>query len=199
MGSERESEIESFPRDPAAPEVAAGKAPSPAEDRLAELAARCAELEERWLRSQADYQNLRRRGQSDAEAALRRTLQPLFADLLLVLDFLDLALSSPATNEEARNLSTGVQLTRTRLLQALEGAGLEEIPSRGTFDPTVHEAAGSRPAEGVASGSILEMARKGYRWRGQVVRPARVIIATESHAGSAAPDRPGPLAPASDA
>jgi len=157
-------------------------APAPqssADERLAELTDRCKELEDKLLRSQADYQNLRRRGQTDLEAALRRALQPLFADLLLVLDFLDLALATPASHEEAKSLATGVQLIRTRFLQALEAAGLEEIPAQGAFDPAVHEAGGSRPSPGVASGTIVEVARKGYRWRGQVVRPARVIIAAE--------------------
>jgi molecular chaperone GrpE len=167
MAREREPETEPTPTEPTT------------DARVAELTARCAELEEKWLRSLADYQNVRRRSQADVESALRRALQPLFAELLLVLDFLDLALATPATHEEARNLATGVQLIRTRLLQALEAAGLEEIPSRGAFDPAIHEAGGSRPAEGVAGGTILEVARKGYRWRGQVVRPARVIVAAE--------------------
>ena len=173
MAREREPETEPTPTEP------------DADGRVAELTARCAELEDKLLRSVADYQNLRRRNQADVESALRRALQPLFADLLLVLDFLDLALSTPATNDEAKNLATGVQLIRTRLLQALEAAGLEELPTRGAFDPAIHETGGSRAAED-APGTILEVARKGYRWRGQVVRPARVIIAAESSA--AAPD-----------
>jgi molecular chaperone GrpE len=181
MGSEREPEIET----PARENAPLAQASTELEARVAELTARCADLEDRWLRSHADYQNLRRRSQADLESALRRTLLPLFADLLLVLDFLDLALTTPAEHEEARSIATGVQLIRTRLLQTFEAAGLEELPAQGAFDPAVHEAGGSRAAAGVASGTILEVARKGYRWRGQVVRPARVIVAAEP---AASPD-----------
>ncbi len=155
------------------------------EEHIAELEERCAELNERWLRAQADYQNLRKRSQADVEASLRRVVQPLFSELLLVLDYLDLALSSPVRSDDARSLAEGIQLTRTKLLHALDASEVEELPTTGSFDPAVHEAVGTREADGVAPGTILETLRKGYRWRGQVLRPARVIVAAERDSSSA--------------
>ncbi len=148
--------------------------------RVAELEARCQELEERWLRAQADYQNLRRRGQMELEGALLRTMQPLLDELLLVVDYLDLALSSGATSEEARKLAEGVQLTRTKLARSLKLADVEAVPTSGVFDPALHEAAGSVPTDEQPPGTILSTVRPGYTWQGRILRPARVVVATSS-------------------
>src|SRR5262249_48117970 len=86
------------------PESRAGEADA----RVAELEARCGELETRWLRAQADNQNMLRRQQQELDSAVLRALQPLLDELLLVLDYLDLALAAPATSAEARTLAEGV-------------------------------------------------------------------------------------------
>ena len=82
--------------DPAARTGDADARTGEADTRVAELEARCAELEARWLRAQADNQNMRRRQQQELDSAVLRALQPLLDELLLVLDYLDLALASPA-------------------------------------------------------------------------------------------------------
>jgi len=147
------------------------------EERIVELERRCEDLNTQWLRAQADYKNLRRRALTDSEAALRREMQPLLEELLLALDFLDMALSSPVESRDAENLLLGVQMTRTKFVQALEGAQLEPIPTDGLFDPAVHEASETRADTDAAPGSIVETVRRGYTWRGQVLRPAVVVVA----------------------
>ncbi len=148
--------------------------------RVVELEARCAELEARWLRAQADNQNMRRRAQQELDGALLRTLQPLLDELLLVLDYLDLALAAPATTAEAKALATGVGLTRAKLVQALELADVRAIATEGLFDPALHEAAESRPAPDRPAGTILATLRPGYTWQGRILRPARVAVADAS-------------------
>jgi molecular chaperone GrpE len=157
--------------------------------KTSELEARCADLEARWLRAQADYQNLRRRTQQELDSALFRTLQPLLEELLLVADYLDMALAAPATSPEARALAAGVELTRSKLAQALELAEVRAIPTAGSFDPALHEAGESRFVPGKAPGTILATTRAGYTWQGRILRPARVVVA-------AAPEGPGATAPA---
>jgi len=149
-----------------------------------ELAARCAELEARWLRAQADYQNLRRRTQQELDSALFRTLQPLLDELLLVADYLDMALSAPAASAEAKSLAAGVELTRSKLAQALELVDVCAISTGGSFDPALHEAGESRIVPDKAPGTILATTRPGYTWQGRILRPARVVVA-------AAPDDAG--------
>ena len=172
-----EHELESG--EPASPELSG-------ETRLAELEARAQELEARWLRAQADYQNLKRRAQAELETALLRTLQPLLGELLLALDYLDLALSASLTTPEAKNLAAGVQLTRAQLARALEAADVRTIPSAETFDPGLHEAAGQRPTDEVPPGTILATVRAGYTWQGRILRPARVVLACAPGASSSA-------------
>ena len=147
------------------------------EQQVAALEERCAELNDKWLRAQADYQNLRRRALTDLEAGFKREVQPLLDELLLVLDFLDMALAAPVESADARHLAMGVQLTRAKLVQALAGSEVKEIPADGAFDPARHQATETRWAEGVDPGAIIEVIRKGYTWQGHVLRPTHVIVA----------------------
>jgi len=162
-------------------DTAAAAEPPPAETsataKIAELEARCADLNARWLRSQADFQNARRRAQQELEGALQRTLQPLLDELFLVADYLDLALAAPVTTPEGKNLAAGVQLTRAKLVQALELADVRLIPTTGAFDPAQHEAAEGRPSREHDPGTILATVRPGYTWQGRILRPARVVVA----------------------
>ena len=149
-----------------------------------ELEADLEALREQVMRAQADYQNLKRRVQSDYEAGLKRTLRPLVDELLLVLDFLELALASPAGTPDARNLATGVELTRAKLLQALEGIDVRPLVVGERFDPALHEATETRNVESSEPGTILAVKRKGYTWKEQVIRPAQVVVAAGSDEGS---------------
>jgi molecular chaperone GrpE len=143
-----------------------------------ELESRCRELEQRLVRAQADYQNSRRRAQQELDAALLRALQPLLQELLLVGDYLDLALASKATSEDAAALAQGVALTRSKLTNALELADVRPIPTDGPFDPSLHEAVDSRPGAGAPAGTILEVLQPGYTWQQRILRPARVVVAS---------------------
>ena len=165
-------------------------AQAPADDpatRVSELEARCAELETRWLRAQADYQNTRRRAQQELESALLRTLQPLLDELLLVADYLDMALAAPATGSESKALAGGVALTRSMLAMALEFVDVRPIATEGVFDPARHEAGESRPSP-EPPGTILATLRPGYTWQGRILRPARVAVAAEPGSARKATD-----------
>ena len=142
-----------------------------------DLQAECEELRSKWLRAQADYQNLKRRQLSDIEAALRRSQSSLLENLLIVLDHLDMALASPTETEEGKNLAMGVRLTRDQLVQCLEREEVVAIDTDGPFDPEVHQAVATLELEGAEPGTILEVTRPGWSHRGQVLRPAQVKVA----------------------
>ena len=160
-------------------EPAEGTAPPPMtlEEQVLALRSECDALREKSLRAQADYQNQKRRALVERDMEVRRRLQPLLAELLLVLDFLDMALASPATVDETKNLLVGVDMTRTRFLQALENAGVNPIATDGAFDPEQHEATETEEAEGATPGSILRVVRRGYEWNDVVLRHAQVVVA----------------------
>jgi molecular chaperone GrpE len=179
MRAEREPSEVRPPTD--APDSAGNpETPADADARIAELESRCADLEARWLRTQADYQNARRRAQQELDSALFRTLQPLLDELLLVADYLDLALATPASGEEAKAISAGVALTRSKLVQALEQVGVRPIPTTGAFDPALHDAAESRATSTDEPGTILATLRSGYTWQERILRPARVVVAASA-------------------
>jgi len=132
-----------------------------------------------WKRAAADYQNLRRRLQSDIDAAVARRKASLLGDLLLVLDYLDMALATPVSTEEGKTLHAGVEATRTALLGALEREGVKPLPEGGRFDPAVHASVATDDESGAEPGEILATLRRGYTHEGKILRPAQVRVAGE--------------------
>jgi molecular chaperone GrpE len=130
----------------------------------------------RWQRAAADYQNLKRRSASEVEGAVRRSLESLLAGLLLVVDHLDLALSAQVHSEDARSLAEGVRLTRDQLLGTLRQEGVEPIIDGGAFDTRLHEAVATVEQADREPGQIVDTLRRGYTWRGQVLRAAHVRV-----------------------
>lgn len=130
-----------------------------------------------WQRAQADYQNLKRRTAQDIEAAIRHAGQGLLDDFLLVLDNLDMALSTPCTTDEAQNLLIGVRMTHDQMLKAFEQNAVTPIPTDGVFDPTVHQAVATIATDEYEPGTILEVVRSGWTHMGNVLRHAHVKVA----------------------
>lgn len=129
-----------------------------------------------WQRAQADYQNLRRRMGADIDSAVARAKQGLLQELLLVLDYLDMALCSPASNDETRNLRAGVEMTRAQLWRVLEGQGLRLVPESGKFDASVHQAVETVASAEHPPGMVISTLRKGYWCGTQILRPAQVRV-----------------------
>jgi len=167
-------------------------APSPAcEADASALEALARERDEylaRWQRATADYQNLRRRSASEVENAVRRSLESQLSGMCLVIDHLELALKSPVKSDDARALARGVELTLSQMLALLKQEGVEPIASAGDFDPALHEAVATLETEDVPAGHIVDTLRKGYTWRGQVLRPAHVRVARAPQEASRAGD-----------
>ncbi len=126
-------------------------------------------------RTAAEFDNFRKRVQRDQESLVARAGERLVRELLPVLDDLERALQAAEEHEEAK-LEDGVRLVHRSLAELLRREGLEEIETEGRFDPHVHEALLSQPAE-AESGAVLEVLQKGYRLGDRVLRPSRVIVA----------------------
>ena len=121
-------------------------------------------------RAQADFENYRKRAAREASAAGERAKSGFVRELLPVVDNLERALASAAENEQ--HLAAGVRLVHSELIAVLERHGVKQ------FDPDWHEAMLTRPAnEDAAAGTIVEVLERGYRLNGQVLRPARVVVA----------------------
>jgi molecular chaperone GrpE len=128
-------------------------------------------------RTQADFENYRKRVARDAAAAQERGIGSLAKELLPALDNLDRALEAAAEDDP---LLHGVRLVRTELKAALARAGIESFcPLGEQFDPSVHEAVATAPQApgGKPSGTVVEVYQDGYRLGEGVLRPARVVVA----------------------
>ena len=162
--------------EPETPEVAEPEAAEP-EDELTRTTRERDEYLDLAKRTQADFENFRKRSMKDAAAAGNRARIGLIREILPVVDNLERALGvAPEGDGDA--FVEGVRLVYRALEGALERAGVEVIEPKGdTFDPNVHEALSMRPQEGAESGIVLDVVEKGYRTADTVVRPARVVVA----------------------
>jgi molecular chaperone GrpE len=148
------------------------------ESELALLAAQRDEYLSLAQRTQADFENYRKRVAREAAAAEQRGVGRLARELLPALDSLDRALEH-AVAEHAEQMVEGLRLVQRDLRGALERAGIEAFGQAGEqFDPGQHEAVAQQSRDGVAPGLIVEVFQPGYRIAGGgILRPARVMVA----------------------
>jgi len=152
------------------------------EDALAQLHERAARADE-YLglaqRTQADFENFRKRMTRDVRAAEARGTGRLAKELLPALDNLERALTAvEAAEQDDEHLTKGVRLVQSELAAALNRSGIEGfVPTGARFDPVEHDAVAQQPFEGAEPGTVVEVLQSGYRLNGAILRPARVIVA----------------------
>ncbi|HJM56879.1 MAG TPA: nucleotide exchange factor GrpE [Planctomycetota bacterium] len=133
-----------------------------------------------WHRARADYQNLKRRTFDDVQGAVGRERTALLQEMLTILDFLDMALATPVEHAEAKNLKTGVQMTRDQLMALLERHRVAAMETEeGAFDHDLHQAVATVESTDVEPGQIVEVMRRGFTIAGDVLRYAQVRVAAE--------------------
>jgi molecular chaperone GrpE len=134
-----------------------------------------------YLRAAAETDNVRKRARRDVEIASARGVARLARELLPSLDNLDRALAAAEAQEGdgEHHLTKGIRLVQQDLLGALTRVGIEQYAPEGeVFDPHQHEAVAQMPAEGVASGVISQVYQPGYRYKDEILRAAKVVVAT---------------------
>ena len=141
------------------------------------LAADLAELNQRFLRTAADFENYKRRTAQEKDDLLKYSNAKLMAELLPVLDNFQLALKSPAESVEAQNVVKGVEMIYRQMLQTLEAAGMAKIEAVGQpFDPNLHEAIMQVDDDTVPEDTVVEELRAGYMLKERVIRPSMVKV-----------------------
>jgi molecular chaperone GrpE len=170
--------------DPEAPEgtagaeadAAAGLAPSEPVDELEALRRERDELKDALLRRRADFENFRRRVERDRAGTAAEAEAGILRQVLGTVDNLERALGAAG---EDSGLREGVELTHRELLSLLDSLGVEAVSPLGQrFDPAFHQAIVHEPAEGFAAGTVAEVFRKGYTYKGRLLRPALVKVAS---------------------
>lgn len=135
---------------------------------------------DRLIRLQADFENYKRRNQTARAEAAAEARRGMLSDLLAVYDnFLRAREHAAEAPPEAAPYLEGFDAIRVQLEQLLATQGLEEIPASAgePFDPRIHEAVATIPTETPEDhGLIAELVRKGYTFKGNVLRPAVVTV-----------------------
>lgn len=144
-------------------------------DPLTELQQEVGELREQLLRQRADFENARKRFRREADEAGQRAIARFARPILSELDNFDRALQA-ANPEQFQDFALGVSMTKTNLDNVLSDHGLEKIPCEGVFDPAWHEVLSEVEDADQPRGTIVSVARIGYRLGNQVVRAAQVVV-----------------------
>ena len=154
-----------------------------------ELQSQFDELQDRYLRIAAEYENFRKRTARERVEMWQRAQAEVVSNILDALDDFERVLQLDSASASAEDVIKGVELVERKLLRELESAGLERVGRVGeAFDPKHHEAIGSLPAETEEEdhtvGAILQ---SGYKFGGALIRPARVQVLMWQNEGSQGP------------
>ncbi|HET9910772.1 MAG TPA: nucleotide exchange factor GrpE [Anaerolineales bacterium] len=143
--------------------------------QLAEAESKTTEYKDSWLRSQAEFQNFRRRMERDSEMMHASMKGDIVKKVLPVLDDLERALQNRSADDPWAN---GIELVARKFQNILESEGVKKIEARGKeFDPNFHEAISHEPADGAQSGHVIGVVQNGYMIGERVIRPALVRVA----------------------
>ena len=135
------------------------------------------DIQTKYLRLAADFQNYRRRSEQEKAAVYSMANEKFATELLEVLDNFERALEADTAPEDGDGFGDGMKLVFKQLQGILEKNNVKEIETSGKFDPNFHNAVMTEEAEGVESGSITKVLQKGYKLNEKVIRPAMVAVA----------------------
>jgi molecular chaperone GrpE len=130
---------------------------------------------------QADFENLKKRFDREAEQIKIYCIERLVTQLLDVVDELELAIKNGEISTSTENFLEGVEMTLKKLRKVLEQEGVSEIdnPEGKIFDPTRHNAIATVENGDVPESTVVEQIRKGYIMKGKVIRPTIVKVAVK--------------------
>lgn len=165
--SEQEKEILEEEVDTEISEEEAAETAEAAQEEAAldaeKLAAELADLNQRFLRVAADFDNYKRRTVQEKEDLVKYSNAKIMGELLPVLDAFQLALKNPGESQEAQNVIKGVEMLYRQIMQVLEQAGMSKIEAVGQpFDPKLHEAIMQVDDDSVPEDTVVEELRAGY-------------------------------------
>jgi molecular chaperone GrpE len=171
----RDAETEALTADDAAVEQDI----STLQEALDEATSQASENWDKFMRSQAELDNILKRTKRDIENAHKFAIEKFVNELLPVRDSLEMGLDhAEGEDVDPAKLKEGSELTLRMLNQAMEKFNIVQIDPRGeVFNPELHEAMTMVPSDEVDPNCVLEVIQKGYVLNNRLIRPARVIVA----------------------
>ena len=131
------------------------------------------ELEEKYMRAYADFENVKKRLERDKNQALEYAYEKIAKDLLPILDALDKA--KEAAKDHSAILE-GIALVQDNFLKILSRHGVEAIDTSGEFDPNLHECIMQVAKPEAQDGQIAQVMQQGYKYKERTLRPAMVAV-----------------------
>lgn len=146
---------------------------------VADLQKQLDEMNDKYLRAEAEIQNMNARFKKEQAQLLKYDGQSLAKAILPVMDNLKRALEIEVDDESGQQLKKGIQMVHDHLSEALTSNGVTEIEAEGKkFDPTLHQAVQTIPAQGDQEpDTVAQVFQAGYQLKDRVLRPAMVVVA----------------------
>ena len=131
------------------------------------------------LRSQADFENYKKRTAREKEDAIKYANKSLLERLLPIIDNFELGLAAARGEGETSPIYSGMSLVLKQLNDFLAGNGLQPIEAVGQkFDPNFHESIAHEPSDEVPEGVVTRQTRRGYRFKDRLLRPSSVVVSS---------------------
>ena len=131
------------------------------------------------LRTQADFENYKKRAAREREDAIKYANSSLLERLVAIVDNFELGLSAAREEGEHSPIYSGMNMVRKQLNDFLTDNGLQPIDAVGQpFDPNLHEAIAREKSDAAPEGQVLRQTRRGYRFKDRLLRPAAVVVSS---------------------
>ena len=148
------------------------------QDECEKLKTELDDLNNKYLRMAADFDNYRKRQMQERESLLKYGAADTMTKLLAVLDTFERAQESLKDVEDVQSVKEGYEVVFKQLMDTLKKAGLETIDALGAeFDPNLHEAIAQTPTNEHPDNTVISQMQKGYKLADRVLRPALVNVA----------------------
>src|SRR4030095_1608120 len=137
------------------------------------------------LRSQADFDNYKKRATREKQEATKHANSSLLERLIAIVDNFELGLSAAKSEGAKSPIYSGMSMVLKQLTDFLADNGREPIDAEGQkFDPNLHEAIAHEPSDDLAEGVVLRQMRRGYRLKDRLLRPSSVVVSSGKRAMS---------------
>ena len=154
-------------------------AASEEDDPMAGLQADLDRFRDLAMRSQADFENYKKRCAREKEDAIKYANSSLLERLLPVIDNFELGLSAARSEGEESPIYSGMNLVYKQINDFLIDNGLQPIEVIGQkFDPNLHDALAHEPSDTVPENHIIRQTRRGYRFKDRLLRPSSVVVSS---------------------
>src|SRR5438309_3876034 len=150
-----------------------------AEDPMTGLQADLDRFRDLALRSQADFENYKKRCAREKEDAVKYANSSLLERLVAIVDNFELGLEAARDESEQSPIYSGMTLVLKQLRDFLGENGLQAIEAEGKkFDPNLHEAIAHEPSEQFPEGTVIRQTRRGYRFKDRLLRHSSVVVSS---------------------